>query len=282
MKKRSIIAAFLVMSALVSCSPKEKPEEFYSDDFTPGQYPDEMDLGTAILAAKSNIKDAPDYSQLESAYIHVSYGADLTDYVTDSGKVSGNYQYDNYGVFSKKKERLSISFNYSVDETLTVDGGGTKTVKGNTVNEVAFWMDGDKGFEAYHKYSSSTPNEESKVYYVNEGEDGQDLKDAIDFGTISEMITPQIDTWEDALPILESGDVENAVFRVSGYAGDLYGSWDYNGYHMELQSHYGYMVYEKIEKTTATSHQYYNYRYIYDENFKIDVPELDSSWTLSE
>lgn len=267
---------------LASCSGNQKPEEFYSDDFVPGQYRDEIDLGTAILCIKEEFKNSVDYSKLNSANIHVSYGKDLTDYVTDSGKVSGNYQYDNYGVFDATKIKLSIEFAYQVNETLTTDDGKTQKVEGNTSNKVSFWMEDGKGYEAYQKYSSSTPNEESKVYYVNEDADADDLKDAINFGTLSEMITPQIDTWSNALEILESGEAKNTKFLVSGYAGDLYGSWDYNGYHMELQSNYGYMVYEKIEKITSTERTYYNYRYIYDENFKIEVPEIDDTWTLGQ
>ena len=266
-----------------SSSPKETiessaiEEEFsVPDDLEPLEYSKTLETAEALDLIQDMTEHKYDYTTLESGSMHVVYGGLLDNYVTDDNLVAnGSYEYENYGCFDVVAKRLHIEFNYSVDETT-----GTSKIKGNTKNEVSFWMDDEIGYEAYHKYSSE--DTDTKTYYVNEGEDAEDLEEAIGFGTCSEMITPQIDTWKTAYDsIADSSAVINKILT-DGTEGSIYVSWKYNGYEMELQSKDYYMVYEKIEKKEDTSTIYYEYKYTYDDEVKVPVPTLDESWTLSE
>ncbi len=252
-------------------------EEFrIPDDLEPLEYEDTVETDIALKQIKSMIGHTYDYAALKTGSMHVVYGALLSDYVTDDNLVAnGSYEYENCGCFDVDAKRLHIEFNYKVDETV-----GTNKIKGNTKNEVSFWIDGDIGYEAYHKYSSE--GVDSNTYYVNEGEDATDLEEAVGFGTCSEMITPQIDTWEIAYDSIADKSATINEILTDGTEGSIYVSWEYNGYKMELQSKDYYMVYEKIEKKEDTSSLYYEYRYTYDESVNVPIPTLDESWILGE
>ncbi len=252
-------------------------EEFsIPDDLEPLEYNETLETIEALDAIQEMTEHKYDYTTLKSGSMHVVYGGVLDDYVTDENLVAnGSYEYENYGCFDVDAKKLHIEFNYAVDETV-----GTSKINGNTKNEVSFWMEDEIGHEAYHKYSSE--GTDTKTYYVNEGEDAADLEEAIGFGTCSEMITPQIDTWKTAYEsIADDSAVINKILT-DGTDGSIYVSWKYNGYEVELQSKDYYMVYEKIEKKGDTSTIYYEYKYTYDEQVKVPVPTLDESWTLAE
>lgn len=278
MKKHSILSIILLATTLASCNGNKKPEINYEDTFTPG-YVDELSTTDGMKMLDDALKIKLDYSELKTGSMKVVRGANMDNYKADIGVVSGNYEYENYGAFDVEQGKLHIEFNYKIDESIvSSDTKEERTVKGNTKNEVTFWMDGELGYEAYHKFSSE--GMDSKVYYINEGEDALDLKDAIAFETCSEMITPQIDSWKDAKAILESGEATNIKFESDGDVGNLYGSWDYGEYHMELQSESGYMVYELIERSEKGITEYFKYRYRYDVPVKVEVPTIDETWTL--